>query len=103
MLPASDEDYRSLEEFFSALGFAPGENWSGRRYKGRKFEAFVAGVELAMGQDMPAAEWGVEVDNADVCAEAARAEGFNLCSWSRACGGGAAAGVWSGRGCAQGA
>jgi hypothetical protein len=66
LLPACDEDFRSLEEFFSALGFAPGETWSGRRSKGRKFEAFESGVELAMGDEMPAAELVVEVDNADI-------------------------------------
>ncbi len=80
MLPASDEDYRSLEEFFSALGFAPGENWSGRRSKGRKFEAFESGVELASGEGMPAADLVVEVDNADIVAEAARAKGFTFVS-----------------------
>jgi 6,7-dimethyl-8-ribityllumazine synthase len=80
LLPASDEDFRSLEEFFSALGFAPGETWSGRRSKGQKFEAFESGVELAMGQDMPAAELVVEVDNADIVAEAARAHSFTFVS-----------------------
>ncbi|HVJ05242.1 MAG TPA: 6,7-dimethyl-8-ribityllumazine synthase [Candidatus Saccharimonadales bacterium] len=80
MLPLSDDDYRSLEDFFSALGFAPGESWNGRRSKGRKFEAFDSGVELAMGQDMPPAELVVEVDNADIVAEAARAKGFTFVS-----------------------
>jgi 6,7-dimethyl-8-ribityllumazine synthase len=80
MLPASDEDYRLLEEFFSALGFAPGENWSGRRSKGRKFEAFESGIELASGEGMPAAELVVEVDSADIVAEAARAKGFTFVS-----------------------
>jgi len=80
MLPLSDDDYRSLEEFFSALGFAPGESWNGRRSKGRKFEAFDSGIELAMGQDMPPAELVVEVDNADIVAEAARAKGFTFVS-----------------------
>jgi 6,7-dimethyl-8-ribityllumazine synthase len=87
LLPACDEDFRALEEFFSALGFAPGETWNGRRNKGRKFEAFESGVELAMGNDMPAAEFVVEVDNADIVAEAARTRGFTFvseitdCSW----------------------
>ena len=80
MLPASDEDFRSLEDFFSALGFAPGENWTGRRYKGCKFEAFESGVELAIGEDMPDAELVVEVDNADIVAETARAKGFTFVS-----------------------
>jgi 6,7-dimethyl-8-ribityllumazine synthase len=87
MLPASDQDFAALEEFFSALGFAPGEHWAGRRSKGKKFEAFESGIELAMGQDMPAAELVVEVDNADIVAEAARAKGFAFvaeiadCDW----------------------
>ena len=80
MLPASETDFAALEEFFSALGFAPGEHWAGRRSKGKKFEAFESGVELAMGQDMPAAELVVEVDNADIVAEAARAKGFEFVS-----------------------
>jgi len=80
LLPASDEDFHLLDEFFSSLGFAPGENWNGRRSKGRKFEAFESGVELAMGQGMPAAELVVEVDNADIVAEAARAKGFTFVS-----------------------
>src|SRR5208282_2447927 len=78
MVPACDEDLRSLEEFFSALGFAPGESWTGRRSKGKKFEAFESGIELAMGQDMPAADLVVEVENADILAEAARAKGFTF-------------------------
>ncbi len=87
MVPSCDEDLRSLEEFFSALGFAPGESWSGRRSKGKKFEAFESGVELAMGQGMPPADLVVEVDNADIVAEAARAKGFTFaveiadCDW----------------------
>ena len=80
MLPSSDADYAALEEFFSALGFAPGESWTGRRSKGEKFEAFESGIELAMGQDMPAADLVVEVDNADILAEAARAKGFTFVS-----------------------
>jgi len=79
-LPALDEDFRSLEQFFSALGFAPGEHWNGRGSKGCKFEAFESGIELAMGQDMPNAELVVEVDNADIVAEAARAKGFTFVS-----------------------
>lgn len=80
ILPARDEDFRALEEFFSAIGFAPGENWTGRRSKGCKFEAFESGVELAMGQNMPNADLVVEVDNADIVAEAARAKGFTFVS-----------------------
>ena len=80
MLPASDVDFAALEEFFSALGFAPGEHWAGRRSKGKKFEAFESGIELAMGQEMPAADLVVEVDNADIVAEAARAKGFHFVS-----------------------
>ena len=80
LLPASDEDFRSLEDFFSSLGFAPGESWSGRSSKGRKFEAFESGIELANGKDMPNAELLVEVDNADIVAETARAKGFTFVS-----------------------
>src|ERR1700687_779150 len=80
MLPASDVDFAALEEFFAALGFAPGEHWAGRRSKGKKFEAFESGIELAMGQDMPAADLVVEVDNADIVAEAAHAKGFHFIS-----------------------
>jgi 6,7-dimethyl-8-ribityllumazine synthase len=79
-LPARDEDFRLLEEFFSALGFAPGETWNGHRSQGLKFEAFESGVEIAMGEGMPAAELVVEVDNADIVAEAARAKGFTFVS-----------------------
>jgi 6,7-dimethyl-8-ribityllumazine synthase len=80
IVPACDEDYRSLEDFFTALGFAPGENWNGRRSKGRKFEAFESGVELAMGEGMPDADLVVEVDSADIVAEAARTKGFTFVS-----------------------
>jgi 6,7-dimethyl-8-ribityllumazine synthase len=80
MLPASDEDYRSLEEFFSTLGFALGENWTGRRSKGCKFEAFESGIELASGEGMPTAELVVEVDNADIVSEVARIKGFTFVS-----------------------
>jgi 6,7-dimethyl-8-ribityllumazine synthase len=80
LLPGSEADLAALEEFFSALGFAPGEHWAGRRSKGKKFEAFESGIELAMGQDMPDAELVVEVDNANIVAEAARARGFEFAS-----------------------
>jgi 6,7-dimethyl-8-ribityllumazine synthase len=80
ILPASDEDYRLLEEFFSSLGFTPGENWAGRRSKGHKFEAFESGVELARGEGMPDADLVVEVDSADIVAETARAKGFDFIS-----------------------
>jgi 6,7-dimethyl-8-ribityllumazine synthase len=80
MLPASDQDFRLLEEFFAALGFAPGESWTGRRSKGCKFEAFESGIELAMGEGMPAADLVVEVDNSDIVAEAAHAKGFTFTS-----------------------
>jgi len=78
--PASEEDFRSLQNFFSCLGFAPGESWNGRRNKGSKFEAFESGVELANGEDMPDADLLVEVDNADIVAETARANGFTFVS-----------------------
>ncbi|PSH04918.1 MAG: 6,7-dimethyl-8-ribityllumazine synthase [Acidobacteria bacterium] len=87
MLPATGEDFRALEEFFSVLGFAPGENWERLGSKGRKFDAFESGIELATGEDMPHADFVVEVDNADIVAEAARAKGFTFisdvadCSW----------------------
>ena len=80
IVPARDEDFQPLQEFFSALGFAAGENWNARRSKGCKFEAFESGVELAMGEGMPRAEMVVEVDNADIVAEAARAKGFTFVS-----------------------
>jgi 6,7-dimethyl-8-ribityllumazine synthase len=80
IVPASDEDYRLLEDFFSALGFAPGESWSGRRSQGHKFEAFESGVELARGEGMPEADLVVEVDSADIVAEAARLKGFTFVS-----------------------
>jgi len=79
-VPARDQDFQPLQDFFSALGFAVGENWNGRRSKGCKFEAFESGVELAMGEGMPRAEMVVEVDNADIVAEAARAKGFTFVS-----------------------
>jgi len=87
IVPSCDEDLRLLEEFFSALGFASGETWNRSNSKGKKFEAFESGVELAMGKDMPAADLIVEVDNADILAEAARAKGFTFaaeivdCPW----------------------
>jgi len=80
MVPASDKDFAALEDFFAALGFAPGEHWEGRRSKGKKFEAFESGIELAKGHDMPPADLVVEVENADVVAEAARARGFEFVS-----------------------
>jgi 6,7-dimethyl-8-ribityllumazine synthase len=87
IVPRSAEEYSVLHAFFSALGFALGENWKGRRSEGAKFEAFEGGVELAIGEGMPAADLVVEVDNADIVAEAARAHGYNFaaeiadCDW----------------------
>jgi 6,7-dimethyl-8-ribityllumazine synthase len=80
LFPASDEDFRSLADFFSSLGFAPGESWNGQRNRGRKFDAFESGIELASGKDMPDAELLVEVDNADMVAETARAKRFTFVS-----------------------
>lgn len=86
-MPGRKEDFQRLEEFFSALGFAEGESWQGKRSTGRKFNAFESGVELAKGEEMPAADYVVEVDNADIVAEAAHKKGFVFvsdvadCSW----------------------
>ena len=80
MLPASDEDYRLLEEFFSALGFAPGENWTGRRSKGQSLRPSSPASNLPRGEGMPEADLVVEVDNADIVAEAARTKGFTFVS-----------------------
>ena len=71
-----DDEYAQLEAFFASLGFAEGETWKGRRSRGRKFEAFEGGLELTQGEGMPDADLVVEVDNADIVAEAARAKGF---------------------------
>jgi 6,7-dimethyl-8-ribityllumazine synthase len=82
-----DDEYAPLEAFFASLGFAEGETWKGRRSRGRKFEAFEGGIELTQGEGMPDADLVVEVDNADIVADAARAKGFTFaqeiadCDW----------------------
>ena len=83
----SEEEYRALESYFGALGFAVGESWDGRRSKGIKFEAADSGVEIGMGQGFPNADLVVEVDNADVTYQYAQehglkvAEGIADCDW----------------------
>ena len=65
----SDEEYKALDAYFRALGFAIGESWDGRRSKGIKFEAPESGVEIGMGEGFPDADLVIEVDNADVIYE----------------------------------
>ncbi len=62
----SDEEYKELEAYFRALGFAIGESWEGHRSKGIKFEAPESGVEIGTGEGFPDADLVIEVDNADI-------------------------------------
>ena len=74
----SDENYRALDAYFRALGFAVGESWDGHRSKGIKFEAPESGVEIGMGQGFPDADLVIEVDNADTVYQFAREQSFKV-------------------------
>ena len=78
LVPAREEDFHALVDFFDALGLARGEAWDGRRSKGVKLEAPEAGVEIGMGQGFPKADLVMEADSADVIYELARKRGFKL-------------------------
>lgn len=77
-VPANEEDYRSLVEFFEGLGLARGEAWDGHHSKGVKFDAPEAGVEIGIGAGFPDAQFIVEVDNADIAFDAATRRGFTI-------------------------
>ncbi len=77
-VPTREEDYRALVEFFDGLGLARGESWDGKRSRGVKFDAPEAGVEIGMGEDFPAADLVVEVDNADIVYDAATRAGYKV-------------------------
>ena len=87
LVPGNEEDYRTLVEFFAALGFARGESWDGQRNRGIKLQAPESGIEIGMGEGFPAADLLVEVDHADVVYEQARKLGCQIvqeiadCSW----------------------
>ncbi|HEU5400176.1 MAG TPA: 6,7-dimethyl-8-ribityllumazine synthase [Terriglobales bacterium] len=74
----SDEEYKALDAYFRALGFAIGESWDGRRSKGIKFEAPESGVEIGMGEGFPDADLVIEVDNADTVYQYAKEHSFEV-------------------------
>jgi 6,7-dimethyl-8-ribityllumazine synthase len=83
----SDDEYKSLENFFQSLGLSLGESWDGRRSKGIKFEVPESGVEIGMGQGFPDADLVIEVDNADIVYQYAKehqldfTEDISDCDW----------------------
>lgn len=76
MVPSSEADRQALEDFFSTLGFTPGESWHDGPSQGRKFEVFDSGIEIATGPELPTADFAMEVTNADIVAEAAQKRGL---------------------------
>ncbi len=74
----SDEDYKALDSFLRALGFAAGESWDGRRSKGIKFDVPESGIEIGMGQGFPDADLVIEVDNADTVHQYAKEHKFKI-------------------------
>lgn len=74
----NDEEYKALDAYFRALGFAIGETWDGHRSKGIKFEAPESGVEIGMGEGFPDADLVIEVDNADIVYQYAKEHNFKL-------------------------
>jgi 6,7-dimethyl-8-ribityllumazine synthase len=74
----SDEEYKALDAFFRALGFAAGESWDGHRSKGIKFEAPESGVEIGTGEGFPNADLVIEVDNADTVYQYAEEHQFQV-------------------------
>jgi 6,7-dimethyl-8-ribityllumazine synthase len=83
----SDDEYKSLENFFQSLGLATGESWDGQRSKGIKFEVPESGVEIGSGQGFPDADLVIEVDNADIVYQYAKEHQFAVtedisdCDW----------------------
>jgi 6,7-dimethyl-8-ribityllumazine synthase len=83
----SDNEYKSLADFFQSLGMAIGESWDGKRSKGVKFEVPESGVEIGLGHGFPAADLVIEVDNADIVYELAKQNQFTVteeiadCDW----------------------
>ena len=83
----SDDEYKSLENFFRSLGLATGESWDGQRSKGIKFEVPESGVEIGSGQGFPDADLVIEVDNADIVYQYAKEHQFAVtedisdCDW----------------------
>jgi 6,7-dimethyl-8-ribityllumazine synthase len=78
LVPAREEDFKVLVEFFEAMGLARGEAWQGRRSTGIKLEAPSAGVEVGMGEGFPDADLVIEADSADVLYEAAKRHGYKV-------------------------
>ncbi len=64
-----EQEYKALQEFFSALGLPLGESWQGKRSRGAKFHAAEAGVEIGYGEGFPEAELVIEVSDADAIYE----------------------------------
>ena len=78
VVPAREEDFHALVDFFDALGLARGEAWEGRLSKGVKLEAPAAGVEIGMGQGFPDADLVIEADSADAIYELAHKRRFKV-------------------------
>ena len=74
----NDEQYKALDTYFRALGFAAGESWDGHRSKGIKFETPESGVEIGMGEGFPDADLVIEVDNADTVYQYAKEHNFKV-------------------------
>ena len=69
LVPGREQEYRALLEVFTALGLKKGESWEGRRSKGMKFDAPVAGVEIGIGEGFPDADLVIETDSQGRLAE----------------------------------
>lgn len=74
----SDGEYKSLKEFFSALGLIHGEAWDGRRSRGVKLDAPESGIEIGMGEGFPSADLVIETDSADGVYELVQKRGLKV-------------------------
>jgi 6,7-dimethyl-8-ribityllumazine synthase len=74
----SEQEYKSLTEFFSSLGLIHGEAWDGRRSRGIKLDAPESGVEIGMGEGFPKADLVIETDSADAVYELVQKRGLKI-------------------------
>ncbi len=77
-LATSDDEFKSLERFFTDLGLEPAENWQGRHNRGVLFRTPQSGIEIGMGGDFPRTDLILQVADANSAYELLRARGYAI-------------------------
>ncbi len=75
-LAKNKAEFQQLNEFFSQLGLANGEQWEGRGNSGHVFLCEDGGIEVGLGEGFPDADLVFEVNDADGVYELLKQNGW---------------------------